>query len=84
VAGAAKKSGKKKPGMVVHTCNLSTREADAGGLRVQGQPGLHRPPSQTKNREQIRTGIRGSLDHSDDPIQSRQESESELKVKIHA
>jgi hypothetical protein len=28
-------------GMVVHTCNPSTWEAEAGGLRVQSQPGLH-------------------------------------------
>jgi hypothetical protein len=29
------------PGMVVHTCNPSTLEAEAGGLQVQGQPGLY-------------------------------------------
>jgi hypothetical protein len=28
-------------GVVVHTCNPSTREAEAGRVRVQGQPGLH-------------------------------------------
>jgi hypothetical protein len=28
------------PGMVVHTCNPSTGEAEAGGLGVQGQPVL--------------------------------------------
>jgi hypothetical protein len=27
--------------MVVHTYNPSTWEAEAGGSRVQGQPGLH-------------------------------------------
>jgi hypothetical protein len=27
--------------MVAHTSNPSTGEAEAGGLRVQGQPGLH-------------------------------------------
>jgi hypothetical protein len=27
--------------VVVHTCNLSTEEAEAGGLQVQGQPGLY-------------------------------------------
>jgi hypothetical protein len=27
--------------MVVHTCNPNTWEAEAEGLRVQGQPGLH-------------------------------------------
>jgi hypothetical protein len=32
------------PGMVVHICNHSTQEAEAGGLKVQGQTGL---PSET-------------------------------------
>jgi hypothetical protein len=27
--------------MVVHTCNPSTWEAEAGGLKVQDQTGLH-------------------------------------------
>jgi hypothetical protein len=27
--------------VVVHTCNVSTQEAEAGELQVQGQPGLH-------------------------------------------
>jgi hypothetical protein len=27
--------------VVMHTCNSSTQEAEAGGLRVPGQPGLH-------------------------------------------
>jgi hypothetical protein len=30
-----------KLGVVVHSCNLSTQEAEAGGSLVQGQPGLH-------------------------------------------
>jgi hypothetical protein len=34
----------KVPGMVVHICNTSTQEADAGGSWVQGQPGLQRDP----------------------------------------
>jgi hypothetical protein len=28
--------------MVVHTCNCSPKKVGLGGLRVQGQPGLHR------------------------------------------
>jgi hypothetical protein len=28
-------------GTVVYICNPSTWNADAGGLQVQGQPGLH-------------------------------------------
>jgi hypothetical protein len=31
-----------QPCTVVHTCNPSTGEAEAGGLKVQGQSGLHR------------------------------------------
>jgi hypothetical protein len=27
--------------MVVHTCNSSTQEAEAGKSQVQGPPGLH-------------------------------------------
>jgi hypothetical protein len=29
-------------GVVVHGCNLSTWETEAGGSQVWGQPGLHR------------------------------------------
>jgi hypothetical protein len=31
-----------KLGMTVHPCNSSTQEAEAGGLKVQGQPALYR------------------------------------------
>jgi hypothetical protein len=31
-----------EPGVVVHTSNTSTQEAEVGGWRVQGQPRLHR------------------------------------------
>jgi hypothetical protein len=31
-----------KPGVVAHACTSSTWEAQAGGLGVQGQHGLHR------------------------------------------
>jgi hypothetical protein len=30
-----------KLGVVVHSCNPSTWEAEAGGWGIQGQPGLH-------------------------------------------
>jgi hypothetical protein len=30
------------PGIVVHTFNSSIKEAEAGRMRVQGQPELHR------------------------------------------
>jgi hypothetical protein len=37
--------------MVVHAWNLSTWEAEAGGLQVSGQPGqLSKTPSQKKNQ----------------------------------
>jgi hypothetical protein len=40
-----------KSGMVVHTCNPSTQEAEAGGSGVGVQPGLHRETlSQTNNK----------------------------------
>jgi hypothetical protein len=29
-------------GMVTHVCNSITPEAEAGGLQIPGQPGLHR------------------------------------------
>lgn len=46
-------------GVVVHTCNLSTQEAEAGELpKVQGQTGLHsatlsqtKPIKQTNKKE---------------------------------
>jgi hypothetical protein len=30
-----------EPGMAATVCNPSTQEAEIGGLRVPGQPGLH-------------------------------------------
>jgi hypothetical protein len=35
--------------MVTNACNSSTQEAKAGGLRVQGQPGLHSETLSQKN-----------------------------------
>jgi hypothetical protein len=35
------RNNKLKLGMMVPTSNSSTQEAEAGGLKVQGQPGLH-------------------------------------------
>jgi hypothetical protein len=31
-----------QPGVVVPTCNPSTREAEGGGPQIQDQPGLHK------------------------------------------
>jgi hypothetical protein len=31
-----------KLGVMVHTCNLSTWEAEADGLQIQVQPGLYK------------------------------------------
>jgi hypothetical protein len=36
-------------GLVMQTCNPSTLEAEAGRLRVQGQPGLHSDSLTQKN-----------------------------------
>jgi hypothetical protein len=39
--------------MVVHNYNSSTKEVEAGGLQVQGQPGQHsKTPSQQKKPKQ--------------------------------
>jgi hypothetical protein len=37
-------------GVVVHAFNPSTQEAEAGGLQVQGQPGLHSETLPHKNK----------------------------------
>jgi hypothetical protein len=36
-----KKDSGYEPGMVIHACNPSTQEVEAGGLRVQVQPELY-------------------------------------------
>jgi hypothetical protein len=42
--------------MVVHTYNPSNQEAEAGGLKVQEQPGLHsKDPSQKKKKKTKQT-----------------------------
>jgi hypothetical protein len=38
-------------GMVVHTYNSSTQEAEVGGLRVRGQPGLHSEVMSQQNKQ---------------------------------
>jgi hypothetical protein len=40
--------------VVVHTCNPSTWEAEAGGLTVQGQHGQHRKTLSQNVRERER------------------------------
>jgi hypothetical protein len=54
-----------EPGMVAHTFNPSTQEAEAGGFLssrpawstewVPGQPGLHRETLSRKNKKQNKT-----------------------------
>jgi hypothetical protein len=39
------------PGVAVHTCNSSTQEAEAGGSRALGQPGLHSGNLSQKNKQ---------------------------------
>jgi hypothetical protein len=48
-----KKLCKERPmmlGMVSHACNPSSREAEAGGLRVQSQHGLHSKTPMSKEQ----------------------------------
>jgi hypothetical protein len=46
------KNRKMKLGVVAHTCNLSTWEAEAGRSPVGGQPGVHSQTlSQTKTEQ---------------------------------
>jgi hypothetical protein len=44
------KDRKRKVGLVAHTCHPSTWEAEAGGSRVPGQPGLPREALAQKNK----------------------------------
>jgi hypothetical protein len=37
--------------MVLHTYNLSTEEAEAGGLHVRDQPGLHSETLSQKDKQ---------------------------------
>jgi hypothetical protein len=44
---------KQKLGIVVHAYNPSTRETEAGGWKVQGQPGLHNETLSLKKEKKI-------------------------------
>jgi hypothetical protein len=45
--------------VVVHICNPSTQKLEAGGVLVQGQPGLHQRETQLeKEREEERKRVR--------------------------
>jgi hypothetical protein len=41
------------PDMVINTCKSSTHKAEAGGLQVWGQPGLHSETLSQKNISMI-------------------------------
>jgi hypothetical protein len=43
-----------KLSVVLHTCNSSTWEVEAGGLTVQGQPGLHNEILSQKTKNVIK------------------------------
>jgi hypothetical protein len=45
---------KSRLGMVVHTFNLSTQEAEAGGSQVGGQSGLHSKTLSQKTNKQTK------------------------------
>jgi hypothetical protein len=40
IPGTAKNNKRREPGIVEHAYNPRTREAEAGGLRAPGKPGL--------------------------------------------
>jgi hypothetical protein len=40
-----------QPGMIVHACNPSTQEAEAGGLQIPDLPGLHSETLFQKNKK---------------------------------
>jgi hypothetical protein len=42
-----------KLGVLMHTCNPSTQEMEAGGLQVWGQPGLHSETLPQKHNEKL-------------------------------
>lgn len=39
--------------MFIHTCDISTQEAEAEGSRIQGKPGLHSKTVSGKKKESI-------------------------------
>jgi hypothetical protein len=47
------------PGVVVHTCNPSTQEVEAGGSKIQGQSWLQ---SKTLGPERREDGWRGEIE----------------------
>lgn len=48
-----KKENLHKPVTVVQGCNLITQESEAGGLEIQGQPGLLNSTNKITNKPQI-------------------------------
>jgi hypothetical protein len=42
--------------MVVHTCNLSAQEAEAGGSQIWGQPELHSKTLSKKKKKMSEEG----------------------------
>jgi hypothetical protein len=61
-------------GMVVHSCNLSTQEAEAGGSQVQSQPGIHR---ETVKKEGKTEGEREKTRRKRKKERKKEEEESE-------
>jgi hypothetical protein len=45
----------------VHSCNLGTREAESGGLQVQGQHELHNE-TPSKEKEGIKEGKKEKIE----------------------
>jgi hypothetical protein len=66
---------KKRLGVVVHTCNPSIRVAEAGGLQVPDQTGLHGMTlSQTKQKNNK---------NQTTEAEEQEEEEEEKKVHLH-
>jgi hypothetical protein len=51
---APQKGGSENLGVLVYLCNASTWEAEVGGSRVQGQPGLRSKKKKSKKVQVLR------------------------------
>jgi hypothetical protein len=67
--------------MVVHICNTrQTHETEAGGLGVQGQPGLHSEPLSQK--EKTKQNKASSVNISVYSAQPRTKDGADLPAKV--
>jgi hypothetical protein len=68
---------------MVHSCNPSTQEVEAGRLRVQCQPELHREKlsQKTQEEERGRGGGKKSAKRISYPAENQQECKSKNTLK---